>query len=173
MRHLVIASGLIIAGSVAQAQQANVFPDGPGRDIVAVACTQCHVPQPFTQLRMGEKGWRMQVENMILRGAMVAPSELDVVTSYLTTAYGPGVPLPGGPPRKIDLVAGPGANLVEGACGVCHGLDRVVAANRPGHQWQAIVHRMVEIGAQLDDGQSRQIITYLEENYGSPRSKAR
>ena len=169
MRRLILASAMMAAGSATQAQQANVFPDGPGRDIVSVACTQCHAPQPFTQLRMGENGWRKQVENMVLRGAMIAPSELDVVTKYLTTAYGPGVPLPGTPSRKIDLTAGPGADLVEGACASCHGLDRVVAANRPGHQWQAIVHRMVEIGAQLDDGQSKQIITYLESNYGAGR----
>jgi len=169
MRHLILAFAVMAASGAAQAQQASVFPDGPGREIVAVACTQCHAPQPFTQLRLGENGWRKQVENMVLRGAMVAPSELDVVTKYLTTAYGPGVPLPGAPTRKVDLPAGPGADLVEGACGICHGLDRVVAASRPGHQWQAVVHRMVEIGAPLDDAQSKQIITYLEENYGSPR----
>jgi len=169
MRHLVFAFAAVVASSATHAQQTNVFPEGPGREIVSVACTQCHVPQPFTQLRMGVDGWRKQVENMVLRGAMVAPTELDVVTRYLATAYGPGVPLPGASQRKIDLAAGAGAELVEGACGICHGLDRVVAANRPGHQWQAIVHRMVEIGAQLDDGQSKQIITYLEANYGSAR----
>ena len=169
MRHLIFSFAAMIVGSAAQAQQPNVFPEGPGREIVAVACTQCHAPQPFTQLRMGQNGWRKQVENMVLRGAMVGPTELDVVTNYLATAYGPGVPLPGAPPRKVDLAAGHGSELVEGACASCHGLDRVVSANRPGHQWHAIVHRMVEIGAQLDDGQSKQIITYLEANYGSPR----
>ena len=170
MRRIIIAAGLTLAGTFAMAQQANVFPEGPGRDIVAVACTQCHAPQPFTQLRMGETGWRKQVENMVLRGAMIAPNELDVVTKYLTTAYGPGVPLPNAPAKStVSLATGPGANLVEGACGVCHGLDRVVAANRPGQQWTAIVHRMAEIGAQLDAEQSRQIISYLEQHYGATR----
>ena len=169
MRHLIFAFAAVVASSAAQAQQPNPFPEGPGREIVAVACTQCHAPQPFTQLRMGENGWRKQVENMVLRGAMVGPNELDVVTKYLTTAYGPGVPLPGAPPKKVDLAAGPGSELVEGACASCHGLDRVVSANRPGKQWQAIVHRMVEIGAQLDEGQSRQITAYLEKNYGSAK----
>ena len=168
MTRIIIAAALMLAGTAAQAQQASVFPDGPGRDIVSVACTQCHAPQPFTQLRMGESAWRKQVENMVLRGAMVAPTELDVVTKYLTTAYGPGAPLPDAPTQKVDLPGGPGANLVEGACGICHGLDRVVAANRPDQQWQAIVHRMVEIGAPLDDAQSRQIIAYLEAHYSSP-----
>ena len=169
MRRIIIAATLMLAGSAALAQQPNVFPEGPGREIVAVACTQCHAPQPFTQLRMGEAGWRKQVENMVLRGAMIAPNELDLVSKYLTTAFGPGVPLPNAPTRKIDLATGSGATLVEGACATCHGLDRVVAANRPGRQWDAIVHRMMEIGAQLDESQSSQIISYLTENYGSPK----
>ena len=165
MRYIVISAALMLAGTAALAQQAPVFPEGPGREIVAVACTQCHAPQPFTQLRMGENGWRKQVENMVLRGAMVAPSELDVVAKYLASAYGPGVPEPNAPKSTVDLPAGPGANLVEGVCGLCHGLERVVAANRPGQQWQAVVHRMVQIGAPLDDDQTKQIIAYLEQHY--------
>ena len=156
-------------GATAEAQQPNQLPEGPGRNIVAVACTQCHGPQPFTQLRMNESGWRSQVENMVLRGAMVAPSELDVVTKYLATAYGPGVPRPNSPDQKVELAAGPGANLVEGACAICHGLNVVVAANRPGNQWQAMVNRMVQMGAQLDGETSKEIVAYLQKNYGSPR----
>jgi len=65
-----------------------------------------------------------------------------------------------------------GADLVAGACGTCHGVDRVVAVARPGRQWEAIVHRMVAIGAPIDPDQTGQIISYLETNYGAAPPKA-
>jgi hypothetical protein len=51
-------------------------------------------------------------------------------------------------------------------------VDRVVAVARPGRQWEAIVHRMVAIGAPIDADQARQIISYLETNYGAAPPKA-
>ena len=53
----------------ASAPAANPFPDGPGKEIVSVACTQCHGPSVFMQLRMGDVAWRNQIYDMILRGA--------------------------------------------------------------------------------------------------------
>jgi mono/diheme cytochrome c family protein len=169
MRRLIIATALMAVSATAKAQQPVQLPEGPGNKIVAVACTQCHGPQPFVQLRMGESGWRSQVENMVLRGAMIAPSELEVVTNYLATAFGPGVPRPNIPDQKVELAAGPGAHLVEGACTLCHGLNVVVATNRPGDQWRAIINRMTQMGAQLDADSSKEIIAYLQKNYGGPR----
>lgn len=167
MRSFLIAAAFAASIGAAQAQQANPLPEGPGREIVAVACTQCHAPQPFAQLRMGESGWRIHVQNMVLRGAMIAPNELDVVVKYLSTAFGPGVPTPNAPTQKVELAAGPGANLVEGACAICHGLNLVTAVKRPGEQWRAIVNRMAQIGAPVDAESSKEIIAYLQKNYGS------
>jgi mono/diheme cytochrome c family protein len=162
----------ILLGFTAQAQQSNPFPAGAGRDIIAVACTQCHRAGPITQLRMGEAGWRRQVYNMVLRGAQIGPDEIDDVVKYLATNFGPGVPVPGLASPPVTLPDGAGADLVAGACGTCHGVDRVVAVTRPGRQWEAIVHRMVAIGAPIDAGQAGQIISYLQTNYGAAPSKA-
>ena len=156
----------------AEAQQTSPFPPGAGRDIIAVACTQCHRAGPITQLRMGEAGWRRQVYNMVLRGAQIGPDEIDDVVKYLTTNFGPGVPVPGLAAAPVKLPDGAGADLVAGACGICHGVDRVVAVARPGRQWEAIVHRMAAIGAPIDADQARQIISYLQTNYGAAPSKA-
>jgi mono/diheme cytochrome c family protein len=167
-----ILTGLFLLGFTAQAQQSNPFPAGAGRDIIAVACTQCHRAGPIVQLRMGEAGWRRQVYNMMLRGAQVKPDEIDDVVNYLATNFGPGVPVPGPAPTPVTLPAGAGADLVTGACGICHGVDRVVAVARPGQQWEAIVHRMVAIGAPIDADQTTQIVSYLKANYGAAPSKA-
>lgn len=164
---LCLAAACLWGPSAAQAQSAATLPDGPGREVVALACTQCHQTQPFAQLRMGQEAWKKQIENMVLRGAQIGPNDIDKAALYLATSFGPGVPFPNQPNVDVKLHDGAGENLVEGACGLCHGLDRVVAANRPGHQWQAIVHRMVAIGAPLDAEQTGQIVTYLEANYAS------
>src|SRR5262249_16816723 len=69
----------------------KALPAGPGHDIVAVACSQCHGLNAFTWLRQGDQAWRHQVYDMILRGSQISPSEIDTVVTYLTTNFGPGV----------------------------------------------------------------------------------
>jgi len=165
IRFSLIATTLTLAVSAVEAQQSATLPDGPGREIVSVACTQCHSLTPIVQLRMGEQGWRQAVENMVLRGAQVGPDEIDIVSSYLADKFGPGVPFTNQNSVEVHLKNGPGANLVEGTCGLCHGLDRTIDVKRPPEQWPAIVHRMVEIGTPLDDDQINQVIGYLQANY--------
>jgi mono/diheme cytochrome c family protein len=172
MRRFILAAVSVLLGSTAEAQQSSPFPAGASRDLIAVACTQCHRAGPITQLRMGEAGWRRQVYNMVLRGAQIGPDEMDDVVKYLATNFGPGVPIPGVMSHPVTLRDGAGADLVAGACGTCHGVDRVVAVARPGRQWEPIVNRMVAIGAPLDADQAKQIISYLETNYGAAPSKA-
>jgi mono/diheme cytochrome c family protein len=171
MRLMLIAAGALLAASAAPslapalAQPADPFPAGAGHDVVAAVCTQCHTAAPIVQMRMGEVGWRHQTELMILRGAQIGPDDIEATANYLATAFGPGVPFPSQPRRDVKLAGGEGAVLVENGCVLCHGLDRVVAANRPGQQWQAIVHRMVEVGAPLDGDQAKQVVTYLQAHY--------
>ena len=91
--------GVFSAASFAHAQESrtfggNVLPDGEGRDIVAIACSQCHGLNAFTWLRQGQQAWRHQVYDMILRGTQISPSELDTVVAYLATNFGPGVNVP-------------------------------------------------------------------------------
>jgi mono/diheme cytochrome c family protein len=172
MRRFILTAAVILLGFAAEAQQTGPFPDGTGRDIVAGACTQCHQAGPITQLRMGEAAWRQRVYNMILRGAQIGPGEIDDVVKYLATNFGPGVPIPAPATPAVTLPDGAGADLVANACGICHGMDRVVAVARPGRQWQAIVHRMVAMGAPIDADQARQFISYLAANYSAAPSKA-
>jgi mono/diheme cytochrome c family protein len=168
MRHLIIAAALLLPlAAQAQPKPADPFPVGDAHDKVAVACVQCHTAAPILALRMGEAGWRRQTEIMILRGAQIGPGAIDGVTSYLTTAFGPGVPFPGQPAREVHLAEGGAAALVEGNCSLCHGLDRITAAARPGQQWSAIVHRMAELGAPMDAEQAKQIVGYLEAHYAT------
>jgi len=153
MRNVFLALALgvsVVAMSApvqAQGPGASPLPDGEGKDIVQVACSQCHGLNAFTVLREGPQAWRFQVYDMILRGAQVSPSEMDTVVKYLATNFGPGVNVP--PSQPTTLPDGQGKELVEGGCALCHGLDRVAAAKRSPAEWQKIVDRMMFFGSPL------------------------
>lgn len=172
MRWLLCVGVLAALPAMAQPKpKPDPFPPGPGHDIVAVACVQCHASALIQALRMNEAGWRRQTEIMIVRGAQIGPEEIDAVSSYLASAFGPGVPFAAPFKQDVHLADGAGSALVAQDCGFCHGLDRVVAARRSGTQWAAIVQRMRDVGAPLDDGQQKQVVDYLETNYGGIRNK--
>jgi mono/diheme cytochrome c family protein len=152
------------APAFAQQPPANLLPPGDGRDVVAVACTQCHGPNVFAQLREGPNGWRFQVYDMILRGAQVQPADIDKVVTYLSASFGPGVNVPP-PVHPVTLPDGTGKDVVEANCSVCHGLDRVAAAKRAPDQWTAIVHRMVFLGAPVSGKDEQTVIAYLQSKF--------
>jgi mono/diheme cytochrome c family protein len=147
------------APSWAQAPAANTLPDGKGREIVGVACSQCHGLGVFTKLRQGPQAWRFEIYEMVARGAQISPSELDTVVDYLTTNFGPGVDIPAS--TEIKLPDGKGKEFVEGGCVTCHGLDRVVAARRSPLEWRRIVHRMIFLGSTLPDDDVAAATDYL------------
>jgi cytochrome c5 len=160
-------------GSFGQGAAAtSPFPDGPGKEIVSVACTQCHGPNVFTQLRMNEAGWRTFVYDMILRGAQVGPGDIDTAVKYMATAYGPGVPFPNQQTVQVSLADGDGKQFVEGTCGLCHGLDRAVAARRTAADWKTVIDRMVFYGAPLQGSQIDTTVAYLTKNYGVTETAA-
>jgi len=173
MQRLVISAALAVilagAGAPARAQQQ---PEGEGRDIVAVACTQCHGSGAYTQLREGSQAWRFRVYDMILRGAQIEPADIDKVVSYLATSFGPGMPFSTQPPVAVTLPDGPGKELVESSCAICHGLDRVVATTRPASQWDAMVKQMVFFGAPLSADQAKTVTAYLSTRFGRPGQEA-
>jgi mono/diheme cytochrome c family protein len=71
----------------------------------------------------------------------------------------------------VTLADGQGKALVEGACALCHGLDRVIATRRSRDQWAAMVDRMVEIGAPIPPEQMNEILSYLGTHY-APAAQA-
>src|SRR3954463_11313228 len=113
--------GAVVAASVAatsvRAQNAPALPAGEGRDIVAVACTQCHALTPLTGMRDGPNGWKRHVYNMVIRGAQLTPRDVDTVLTYLNTNFGPGQSLP--PAKPVTLPAGAGKEQGEARCPPC------------------------------------------------------
>jgi mono/diheme cytochrome c family protein len=168
-RLLAVLISLLSLAALAPAgaqQTASALPAGEGRDIVAVACTQCHGVSAFTQLRQGPQGWRYQIYDMVLRGAQVRPEEMEKVVQYLSVNYGLGVNVP---PALVatTLPAGEGRDLAESRCGLCHGLDRLTAVHRPASEWNQIVARMAFIGAPVAGDDAKKISDYLASTLGT------
>ena len=154
------------APSHAQQQGTNPLPPGEGRDIVAAACTQCHGPNAYTQLRQGPDAWRFLVYDMILRGAQVQPSEIRPVVDYLATNFGPGINVPP-PVVQISLPEGKGKDLVAQRCGLCHGLDRAAGTKRARAEWDAIMSRMIFLGTPVSGDEAKIITSYLRDKLGT------
>jgi mono/diheme cytochrome c family protein len=160
-----LALGILAQAAPSHAQQPNPFPPGEGRDVVVAACVQCHGPNPFIQLRQGPDGWRRQVYDMILRGAQVQPSEVNLVVNYLVVNFGPGNNVP--PPMvEISLPDGAGKVLVEERCALCHGLDRAAGTRRTRAEWDAIMSRMIFLGAPVSGDELKTIKSYLNDRVG-------
>ena len=133
---LMLAPALVLAAVPASAQTATpaplaALPQGEGRDLVAVACSQCHALNVIASLREGQTGWTRHVHNMVLRGAQLTPREVDTVIGYLTNNLGPGAGQMVGSPAQVTLPAGDGRELVESRCSSCHSLERVSIVKRP------------------------------------------
>lgn len=161
---LFLGAAVVAAPSTGRAQQNNPLPPGEGRDLVAVACSQCHYLGTIAKIRDGAAGWRMYVSNMVLRGAQLTPAEVDKVVNYLSTNLGPGINLP--PQKAVALPDGDGKQLVETRCELCHDLERVTAVKRKKQDWAPIVANMVAWGAPAAADQEKAIIDYLAVNFG-------
>jgi cytochrome c5 len=160
-----LGAALIAGAPSGHAQQnANPLPPGDGRDIVAVACSQCHYLGTIAKIRDGAPGWRVYVSNMVLRGAQLTPAEVDKVVNYLATNLGPGVNLP--PAKPVALPDGGGKQLVESDCTLCHDLERVAEVKRKKQDWVPIVANMVAWGAPATADQAKTITDYLAANFG-------
>ena len=163
-----VAALSLAAAAPLHAQTPSALPPGEGRDIVAVACTQCHGLNTIVQIRDGAAGWRQFVNYMILKGAQMSDREADTVVQYLAASFGPNSPPAAGaaPAVLAPLPSGTGKELVEARCVTCHDLLRIVTARRPKSDWDAIVANMVNRGATATPEERHTIVTYLATQFG-------
>jgi mono/diheme cytochrome c family protein len=163
-----LACGAVRAQSLSMPEHAGELPPGEGREIVAVACTQCHTLTPIVGLRDGPIGWRRHVHNMVIRGAQLNGEQIDTVVAYLNANFGMGRPVADASP--VVLAEGAGKPLVETRCTVCHGLARVTAGRRSDDAWRTIVRDMFgRYGYVAPDDEEAQIVGYLATHYGTKK----
>jgi cytochrome c5 len=174
MRRNLLALGAAALGMVAiagadlahaQGAQPRPLPPGDGRDLLATACAQCHNLSIVVSMREGSAGWRRHVYNMVTRGAQLTSPEAEAVIGYLAANFGPSsTSLTASP---VALPAGPGKELVESRCTVCHDLERVAVAKRQRGDWAALVANMVGRGAVASPDEVTAITSYLMAHFGA------
>jgi competence protein ComEA len=69
-------------------QEANLLPDGPGKELVGRICFACHGAGNFRKVRLNRDDWSDQVADMADRGAKGSEAELAIVVEYLTQNFG-------------------------------------------------------------------------------------
>ncbi len=85
---LMIAAVLSLAGLTQGQGQGGrgeqlKLPDGPGKDILQSACTECHNLQMASGTGYNREEWGLTLERMITAGAKMTPDQIPVVTDYL------------------------------------------------------------------------------------------
>ncbi len=73
----------------AQNEEAAKLPKGPGRELVASQCVQCHDLATTTTQRKTLAEWRHSVDEMVRLGAKLDGSEIQTIARYLAQAFGP------------------------------------------------------------------------------------
>ena len=153
----------------------GLLPDGPGKDVFASVCTQCHGLESVITLRLGRQEWEGLVNDMISRGAPAFGNDYEVIVNYLATNFGtnskpPQSPMPESASVSGDARAsaavGPGREIVESTCTECHSINNVTDSRRTAEEWRETVHMMVNYGASLLDDEIDAVVDYLAANYG-------
>lgn len=142
---LFLAAMLLAAAISLRAQGASpALPEGEGRDVLAAACSRCHALDVIVRLRDGSAGWKLSVDNMILRGAQVDSSNEKLLVDYLAKNFGPGAgPMPSGPNAAGALPEGAGKGLVQARCTLCHDAGRITSVKRSKQEWQSTINLMM------------------------------
>ncbi len=179
---LLIGSGQVHGQSAGQLAAPSALPPGDGKDLVEMACTQCHGLRLIMMLRDGPTAWKNVVQDMVIKGTQLLPEEADTVARYLAKNFGPGSsPMKTGRPsektppaltggagggKAESLPDGNGKEVVESRCGLCHDLGIVTALKRSKKDWESIVKNMFARGPVASPEQIQAITSYLTAQFG-------
>ena len=87
---------------------ANLLPDGPGKEVVLKKCTSCHSIRNVISSRRTADDWAQEVSKMVGRGATISDDEAETIVNYLADHFGhsspitdePSKPAPDSKPQK-------------------------------------------------------------------------
>jgi len=65
-----------------------------------------------------------------------------------------------------QLPEGKGKPILETTCTECHGLDMIIEEPRTKGQWESVVNKMRQGGANVSDQQFGELVAYLMEHFG-------
>jgi competence protein ComEA len=94
--------------AVAADDDVKMLPDGPGKEVIARACLECHDAASFRKLRLNRDDWTEKVGQMVDQGADATAQEQTAIIDYLVHNFGPGskVHINTAPLSEIRVVLG-------------------------------------------------------------------
>ena len=79
---------LLLLGLAPLSVTAQDLPDGPGKEIFAKVCSQCHGLDVIVTVKHTKEEWRAVVDTMANYGASAKDEEFDAITDYLAKNFG-------------------------------------------------------------------------------------
>jgi competence ComEA-like helix-hairpin-helix protein len=159
VRHFLVA-GLVLTLRAS----AQKLPDGPGKDVFASVCSECHAVDLATNQKKPQAGWQSTVDSMIAKGATVSKEQAQQIVDYLTKNFGPDDSAAPAIASKA-MPEGAGKEIILRECTACHLPDHFTKYRHTNEEWQAIVIRM---GTRVRSATKDELDTvqkYLATNY--------
>jgi cytochrome c5 len=155
----------------AGAQVPPALPDGEGKSLVAMVCSQCHGIRPLFVYNGDDLKWEILVHEMIAFGAQVTPQERDTMLKYLKATFSTDRASGRDAGR---LPSGKGQGVLQASCGGCHGLP-VITRKRAGRAgWEQILRRhRTEERVTLSPEYAETLLEYLAANFGPAAGAAK
>ena len=70
-------------------KEADLLPEGPGKEQVKKICTGCHSLKTVTSKHQSADAWEQTVEQMVSKGANGSDEDIEKVEKYLSVHFGP------------------------------------------------------------------------------------
>ena len=102
------------------------LPDGPGKEVTAKICSQCHEIERAVALKQDRDGWQGTINKMSVLGMQAKPEEIRQVLNYLARSY-PADALP-----KVNVNTADAIDL-ESAFSLTRSETAALAAYRAKH----------------------------------------
>jgi cytochrome c5 len=142
-----------------------------GKTAVTQICVGCHDGGAIMRMVAVRKKtadeWRDPVYRMIGRGAQVLPDEIEPLTAYLTAAGGQASLLPAGGGRRgraaeaTTTPDGEATAILARRCQLCHDLAKATTKPATAESWDAVIDRMVKLGAAVTPAEHQTLVAYL------------
>jgi mono/diheme cytochrome c family protein len=102
-RNLCLLAAASLTLAVAADEDGNQLPPGPGKELTAKACIDCHGASNFRRLRLEESEWADKVSDMVDRGAKADDKQQAEIVAYLVRNFGID--------SKVDMNTAPAREL--------------------------------------------------------------
>jgi glucose dehydrogenase len=129
-----------------------------GRQYIAIAVGG---PGLFQTVHHSVENSRVRLIVFMLGGKRLAP--LGVPAPADANA---GVPWTSSPRESARLPSGPGRQIVQADCTLCHGVENITRSRLSRAQWRATVRDMMSRGAPVTTAEYGALLDYLTDNFG-------